>query len=118
MAVLRGFWDAVTSFVDTTTFKSYWSSFRGYVRWCASKGVAVWSITANELTSFVACQLHQGGVMPSTVARDLSCICEFVNLIGWEFPCNHTTICFLLRESQQTLNVKEPECQCNALPVN
>ena len=82
-AALGGVGAAVTSFVDTTTFKSYWSSFRGYMRWCASEGVAVRSITADELTGFVAYRLHKGSVTPSTVAGDLSGIRKFADLLGW-----------------------------------
>ena len=55
--------------------------------------------------------------MPSTVARDLSGIRKFVNLLELEFPCNDATIRFLLWEVQQALNVKEPEFQRDALPV-
>ena len=82
-AALGGVGVVVTSFVDTTTFKSYWSSLRGYMRWCTSECVAVWSITADELTGFVAYRLHKGSVTPSTIVGDLSGIQKFADLLGW-----------------------------------
>jgi hypothetical protein len=90
--------EKIENFSNTTTFSTYYSSFKHFLEWAGQHGVEPWSVTEASLAKYVRCRLDEN-VAVQTIKVGLSGVRKFSKLFGWKIADADAVISFLFTQS-------------------